>query len=261
MAGRGLGAPMPSRFPYPSRPYPSPGVAPSSGQIVRARYVIVFGNSGGVFVYNGIPANGNPPAYYISNAATDPYGNSLSPAGIVSQSGADQAALSQGQLDLRSGANTASLAVTPSGHLDLATSSGVEFNIETNITATAGTITAPTIITTDTWNVMPAFSTGYSHGTPAPAYKLNPDNTVSFAGQVDVASGTGGATFVTLPAAAYFPVSAKVFPVSVSADTPSTSGSQRVTVSTTGGVAFASVATGTGNYTFNLDGIRYPLDY
>lgn len=76
----GLGTPTPSRFPYPGRPQPSPGVAPGSGQIIRARQVIVSGANGGMFVYNGTPRRGNPPVFYViapGSANVDPFGNTL----------------------------------------------------------------------------------------------------------------------------------------------------------------------------------------
>ena len=37
----------------------------------------------GVFVYSGVPASGNPPIGWISAAATDPYGNTITPASDV----------------------------------------------------------------------------------------------------------------------------------------------------------------------------------
>ena len=53
-----------------------PGV--SSG-IVLAQYVIVFGTTGGVFIYAGTPAFGNPPLYWMGNVTADPYGNAVEP--------------------------------------------------------------------------------------------------------------------------------------------------------------------------------------
>lgn len=56
----------------------SPGVQPGvTNAIVLAQYVVVFGASGGVFVYSGTPALGNPPVYWFGNVTADPYGNSL----------------------------------------------------------------------------------------------------------------------------------------------------------------------------------------
>lgn len=54
------------------------GVQPGvSGQVVLAQYVIVFGSTGGVFVYDGIPGLGNPPLYWFGNVTQDPYKNAL----------------------------------------------------------------------------------------------------------------------------------------------------------------------------------------
>jgi hypothetical protein len=80
----GLGAGTPSRFPYPDRPQPAPGVGPSSGQVTRARVVIVSGPTGtvsGVFVYapGTIPGPGNTPIAAMTASATDPFGNDVQP--------------------------------------------------------------------------------------------------------------------------------------------------------------------------------------
>lgn len=80
----GLGAGTPSRFPYPDRPQPAPGLGPSAGQNVRARIVVVFGPAGtvsGVFVYapGTTPGPGNTPIAAMTASATDPYGNSVQP--------------------------------------------------------------------------------------------------------------------------------------------------------------------------------------
>jgi len=112
----------------------------------------------------------------------------------------------------------------------------------------------------ETWHTMPGFVTDYSHGSPAPSYKLNADNTVSFAGEVSVASGSAGAKFVTLPSSAYFPISAKKFAVPISAGTPPTGGNPQVTIDTSGGITFSAPPTGAA-FTFALDVCRYPLDY
>jgi hypothetical protein len=112
----------------------------------------------------------------------------------------------------------------------------------------------------ETWHTMPAFNTHFSHGSPAPAYKLYPDGTVSFAGEVTVASGTVSGTVVTLPNAPYFPASTKKFPVAISAGTPATTADVQVTVDASGNIILSAGPTGAG-YNFVLDGIRYPLDY
>lgn len=80
----GLGAGTPSRFPYPDRPQPAPGVGPSQGQVTRARVVIVSGPTGsveGVFVYapGTVPALGNPPIASLTAGTADPFGNPVKP--------------------------------------------------------------------------------------------------------------------------------------------------------------------------------------
>lgn len=76
----------------------SPGVQPGTTPgIVLAQYVIVFGTAGGVFLYSGSPGAGNPPVAWMSTAAKDPYGNTLTPASDVvigaGQDGSPQAVL------------------------------------------------------------------------------------------------------------------------------------------------------------------------
>ncbi len=77
-------AALPSARPYPpanaaQAGNAQPGVQPGSSQFIIAQYVVVFGANGGVFIYSGTPARGNPPVYSISNATQDPYDNPVSP--------------------------------------------------------------------------------------------------------------------------------------------------------------------------------------
>lgn len=58
----------------------TPGIQPGvSNQVVLAQYVIIFGTTGGIFIYAGTPGPGNPPIYSFSNADVDPYGNEVFP--------------------------------------------------------------------------------------------------------------------------------------------------------------------------------------
>jgi hypothetical protein len=68
-----------------------PGV--SSG-IVNAHYVIVSGTGGGLFIYSGTPAAGNPPVIAATAANTDPFGNNVRPANAAP--GAEVAVLGTG---------------------------------------------------------------------------------------------------------------------------------------------------------------------
>lgn len=87
MSGDGLVPPLNA----PPAGQPQPGVQPGvSGQIVVANKVIVFGPGGGIFVYNGTPALGNPPIFYVTTGAADPYGNPVTPLAATSR-GATQA--------------------------------------------------------------------------------------------------------------------------------------------------------------------------
>jgi hypothetical protein len=65
----------------PGAAQPPIGVQPGvSSAIVFGHYVIIFGTLGGLFIYNGMPALGNPPIYWITMATVDPYGNTVSAA-------------------------------------------------------------------------------------------------------------------------------------------------------------------------------------
>jgi len=76
MSGDGLVPPLNA----PAAAIPTPGVQPGiSGQIILAHYVIIFGTAGGVFIYSGTPANGNPPIAWMTSATADPYGNTIEP--------------------------------------------------------------------------------------------------------------------------------------------------------------------------------------
>lgn len=45
--------------------------------LVITNTLIVFGTAGGIFVYNGTPALGNPPIFWATSASTDPFGNPI----------------------------------------------------------------------------------------------------------------------------------------------------------------------------------------
>ncbi len=113
--------------------------------------------------------------------------------------------------------------------------------------------------TTETWHALAVSGTGYTVGSPVPAYKLYPDNTAGISGEVNVAAGSAGAVFATLPLN-YRPLTGKVFPVSINAGTPAVSGAARVVIASTGAMSLASPAT-VNAFTISLDLIRFPLDY
>jgi hypothetical protein len=73
------GAPIPPLNAPPAGQV-STGVQPGvTSAVLLANKVIVFGANGGIFVYNGTPALGNPPILAITTATTDPYGNDIKP--------------------------------------------------------------------------------------------------------------------------------------------------------------------------------------
>jgi hypothetical protein len=70
------------------------GVQPGvSGNIILAQYVVIFGTTGGLFIYAGSPGLGNPPIYSDSNADFDPYGNPVFPGIWAGSVGSVQAGL------------------------------------------------------------------------------------------------------------------------------------------------------------------------
>lgn len=74
----GLGGQQPAPMNAPGAGQPGIGVQPGvTAGVIVAHYVIVTGSAGGVFVYSGTPAAGNPPIAWMASAATDPYGNIL----------------------------------------------------------------------------------------------------------------------------------------------------------------------------------------
>ena len=109
------------------------------------------------------------------------------------------------------------------------------------------------------WHTASITGTGYSAGSPAPAYKLYADNTAALTGLVSVLSGSAGATFLTLPSQ-YRPASVKKFPVAFNAGTPAAAANAQITVNTSGAVQFSAPPTG-ANFTFALDNVRFALDY
>lgn len=84
---RGTGANQPRPMNAPPARELSIGVQPGTSNIVRARFVIIFGPNGGLFVYNGTPGIGNPPVAWISTGPTDPFGNVLPAAGASGLNG------------------------------------------------------------------------------------------------------------------------------------------------------------------------------
>lgn len=59
--------------------------SPWSNQIVNT--LIVGGAAGGLFVYSGTPALGNPPIFYASAQSTDPFGNAITPTAGINAGG------------------------------------------------------------------------------------------------------------------------------------------------------------------------------
>jgi hypothetical protein len=90
MPGMGGTPPPPPGYQPPQLPSTAAG---SSAGLFRGRLVIVQGTgpNSGLFVYAGIPALGNPPIFWATSAAIDPFGNVLSSTAGVAGSGTFQA--------------------------------------------------------------------------------------------------------------------------------------------------------------------------
>lgn len=115
---RGVGyQPAPMNRP-PAQPL-SVGVQPGTLNIVRARVVIVFGTTGGIFLYNGTPGPGNPPVMWAvpPGVTADPSGNAVSPVLGVGTPGGPQTLIDQSGNILLTGSAGTSLSLMPSANL------------------------------------------------------------------------------------------------------------------------------------------------
>lgn len=73
----GMGGQSPAPMNAPPAGLVATGVQPGAPGVTLAHYVIVFGAAGGLFVYNGTPALGNPPIFWATSATVDPFGNAI----------------------------------------------------------------------------------------------------------------------------------------------------------------------------------------
>jgi hypothetical protein len=290
----GLGAGTPSRFPYTDRPQSGPGIGAGQGQNVRARIIIISGAGGGLFVYSGTPAPGNPPIAYIAAAGVtkDPYGNTLpnSDGGVVSSNNLAHlfSALLGGQVvfgnsadplpapsiisETGGGSFGASLTIE-SGQGNTATVSGNLFLQDDQSAGTAGTgrvsvvnaafksvggsPAAPTLVTTDTWQPITSFSNGWAANGQC-RVKLLPDGYVKL--QLNATAGTlaDGTTICQVPTpATYQPNAASQFLDAQTRGGTAMVNGPGVQVTTGGNVQAESLPTNTTSIRVNGD---YALD-
>lgn len=94
------------------------GIQPGSQGPILAQYVVVFGTSGGVFIYAGSPALGNPPVYWMGNVVADPYGNPLDQGIWAGQPGSNQ-------VGIQSSAGLARIYFVPTGNYQADASVGM----------------------------------------------------------------------------------------------------------------------------------------
>lgn len=86
--------------------------------------VIVGGPGGGLFVYNGTPALGNPPVFYVTSASTDPFGNPVTPLAATSQVGGNIVQLINGLVRFPAGGGNGFLGSNAAGVIQLNSGSG-----------------------------------------------------------------------------------------------------------------------------------------
>lgn len=210
----GLGTGTPSRFPYPDRPQSGPGLGAGQGQNVRARFIIIFGSTGGLFVYNGNPAFGNLITTITATSGTDPYGNAYigGDTTYVNLGGSGYAAMQYAADGLRRytapagaggpyGLDSSILLDATGAHVNAAATVGT-------LTSIGGTAARPSVVTTDTWHVVgsgggePAFQSGWANaggGLASLQFSLLPENAVQVIGMLNPAGLTGALVF-TIPA-------------------------------------------------------------
>jgi hypothetical protein len=199
----GLGSGTPSRFPYPDRPQPAPGVGPGGGTIIRARDVIIFGKLG-LFVYDPAPGPGTLVGSFTGQAGTDPYGNSY-PAGVWSYGALGTAGAGNGAL----GINVPGQNGVLNWATDLSGNPAAAFEVSTALNDTTFYFTPGGGISIDTEHDM---SSGLLNGwtvtaTQQALYQLMPDNTVWLLADLTVGTSAGGTNVWTVPAG-YAPATA-----------------------------------------------------
>lgn len=132
-----------------------------------------------------------------------------------------------------------------------------QFKVEAGaLISTLGTVTNPSLITTDAWHGATLTTPGNWTINASPEYKLYPDNTVGISGELTAAANVATqANLLTLPTA-YRPATAQRITACTNNGTTSVAACL-ITISTAG-VVQTIPAIATGN-TLNLN-IRFPLD-
>jgi len=272
----GLGAGTPSRFPYEDRPQSGPGIGASSGQVIRARFIIITTATGGLFIYAGTPGPGNIPVLWVTEAATDPFGNALPFSGVGVKNGSLLAGITDtssvivgstteasfGTLN-DSGAGGTSLASSTFGAGDVSAffellsknvnGIGPRMLIgNAAVLSTAGTAANPTQITTDGWNTLAPIN-GWANVTTL-KYTLLPDRMVMVAGVITSAGAAGNPIFANLPAG-YRPATQQETAAGLHGAPPA--GGAFMRVAANGDLSILGSTVGTGpwsvSWTFSLD--------
>ena len=181
--------------------------------VFKGRLVIVSGTGySGVFVYSPSPGTGKLKAS-MSNGGTDPYGNVFNPGVETFDNLGRTVTMANNALTWSKLTDTPDIPPFIAGDPSKANGNSIEIstaegNVASNPAAITlydsaaasgvvgalsgfGLITIPQacVLTCDDWQTMPAMSSGWTVGGAA-SYRLNPDNSVTFAFRDLVPAGT-----------------------------------------------------------------------
>lgn len=149
---------------------------------------------GGLIIIMHTPTTSNPGT--ISVFETDATHGSFATA-VSGDAHARHVVRTSGRMEWGDGTNAADLAIQrlSAGLLEILQS----VQVDGTITATGGTATTPTLITTDTWTAA-TLGTGWSTiaGLQVPQYRLTPDNMIEIVGGCQTTSTTPSAVVFTL---------------------------------------------------------------
>lgn len=211
MAGDGLVRPLNA----PAGQPPAYGTQPgASSPVVIANKVVIIGPGGGEFVYSAAPASGTLIATVTGAAGTaqpgsNPYVQGITAYAFASNLAVGLVANTLNFYQLSGGVWTTVAQIfydTGTGRLSLglAEASGITvltLSVTGTITATAGTASSPTLITTDTWHSITPGGTWTASGSGVNGffYRLQEDGNVLLAWDVNNNNANPG-TLGTLPA-------------------------------------------------------------
>ena len=207
--------------------------------------VIVAGANAGIFVYSGAPAFGNLIYSVAAAAGTDGFGNAYLGGSVTYSGGVLAVAVTGTAIQTFSAPGPGGPWSTTGGTLTIFSTSFAVFasaGISLDggpVSATAGTASAPSLITTDTWHTMTLLNSWtLPNGNYYARYQLMPDGSVWIQGRISGGTATGG-TSIWTPPAGYAPTITPNQAVGVTVENTTgaaTADSPRLDVSSTGAV-------------------------